>query len=358
MAFRLATAKDGAEVIKAADRPTLRLFKVGRAYTNEPQKDVSGKWELSTPQSAEGFSAVAYFFGTELQKKVDVPIGLIEADWGGTRAEAWISRETFDALKLPYEPAWTHEWLHPATKPASTQPAKERPYEAPAVIYNGMIAPIAGYAMAGVVWYQGETNTAYPVEYRRVLTALINNWRSAWGRNDATFLIVQLPNFKGPTRDWVALRKSQAQVPREVPGVGLVVTIDIGNSTNIHPTDKLPVGQRLAALAGALVYELPGPFTGPSFRSMEIHGKEAVVHFRCTFGGLKAKGELSGFEVAGADGKFVAATGRIDGDAVVLRAEGVEKPKFARYGWANDPTCTLYNGAGFPAEPFSTQLDE
>jgi sialate O-acetylesterase len=258
-------------------------------------------------------------------------------------------------LKLPYEPQWTQEWLHPKQNPASTQPAKERPYEAPATLYNGMIAPIAGFAMRGVIWYQGETNTAYPVDYRRVLASLITSWRESWGQGEFPFLIVQLPNFKGPTRDWVALRHSQAQVASEVPNVGMAVTIDIGNPHDIHPTDKQPVGHRLAALAAKMAYGLNVPYAGPTLKSMKVVGKEIVVSFDHADGGLVAQGDLSGFEIAGADGKFVPAAARIDGDAVIVGAPDVSGPEQVRYGWANDPKCTLYNTAGFPAAPFSTR---
>src|SRR6185295_9914047 len=136
----------------------------------------------------------------------------------------------------------------------------------------GMIAPITGYAMRGVAWYQGETNTVYPVEYQRVLTALISNWRAAWGQGDFPVLVVQLPNFESAGRDWAALRASQAAVAKEVPNVGMAVTIDIGNPKDIHPTEKLTVGRRLAAVAENMVYGMDVPDRGPTFQSMKVAG--------------------------------------------------------------------------------------
>jgi len=372
MAFKLKTAANAREAIPVANNPSLRLFWVDRAYNDLPLSDLKGEWKVCTPEVAAEFSAVGYFFGSKLAKKLDVPVGLIEADWGGTRAEAWLPRATFDAMKLPYEPAWTNEWLHPKKKnTASTEPVRERPYEAPCTIFNGMISPMVGFPIRGVAWYQGETNTAYPKDYERVLTALITSWRDAWGAEDRSagasssakpqaggvpfpFLVVQLPNFLGPSRDWVTLRQSQANVAKNVPNVGMAVTIDIGDPHNIHPKNKEPVGHRLAALAEKMAYGMDVVCRGPTFKSVSVSGDEASVQFDHADGGLSGKdGEVSGFEIAGVDGKFVPAEARIDGQSVVLKAAGVKEPKTVRYGWKNEIHCTLYNGAGFPAEPFS-----
>jgi sialate O-acetylesterase len=358
MEFSLKRASNADEAIKAADRPTIRLFKVGRAVKDQPQEDVAGgKWELCTPQTAADFSAVAYFFGVDLQHALgDVPIGLIQPSWGGTRAEAWMPRKTFDVLKLPYEPAWTQEWLHPKPNRNSTQPAIVRPHEAPAVLYNGMIAPIAGYALRGVIWYQGETNTAYPDQYRDVLAAMITSWRTAWGQGDFPFLIVQLPNFRN-TRFWPTLRAAQQRVANEVPNCGLAVTIDLGNPKDIHPTNKQPVGHRLALLAEKLAYGKDVECSGPVFKSVMVDGDNAVVSFDHVAEGLVARGgEVQGFELAGPDGKFLPARAKIDGNNVLVQSEGVSSPAMVRYGWENDPTCTLYNQANLPAAPFEAKV--
>jgi sialate O-acetylesterase len=352
MTFELKNAANGAEAMKSADRPTMRLFIVGRIYPETPTDEVKGKWVLCSPETVKDFSAVGYFFGNELGQKMNVPVGLIESAWGGTRAEAWMPRATFDALKLPYEPAWTQEWLNPKPTRATTQPIK-RPHEAPAVLYNGMIAPIAGYAMRGVIWYQGETNTAYAEKYRDVLTAMIGSWRAAWGQGDFPFLIVQLANLQN-TRFWPTLREAQVQVAREVPNCGLAVTIDIGNPKNIHPTDKQTVGHRLAVVAEKVAYGKDVAYSGPVVKSVRADGSRAVVEFDHVDGGLAAKGDLLGFEVAGADGKFVPATATIDGDRVILT--GVDSPRSVRYAWANDPKCTLYNKADLPAVPFDATV--
>jgi sialate O-acetylesterase len=356
MGFSLERAASGAKAVTSADRPQMRLFTVGRAHPDQPQTELSGRWEVCTPETAGDFSAVAYFFGAALQSNLDQPIGLIESSWGGTRAEAWIPRESFDALKLPYEPQWTEQWLNPTPDPtAGTQP-KPRSYQAPAVVYNGMIAPMAGYAMRGVIWYQGETNTAYPAQYRDVLTALITGWRKGWGQGDYPFLVVQLPNFGTRTRDWPTLRDGQAEVAKQLPNVALAVTIDVGNPKDIHPRDKKTVGERLALAARKIAYGQDIPYSGPTFRSINVTGNSAAIRFDHVYDGLVAKGgTLRGFEIAGADGNFVPAEARIEAEQVIVSAAGVLAPAAVRYGWANDPQCTLYNTAGLPAVPFQAK---
>jgi sialate O-acetylesterase len=358
MVFPLARASTADEALKTAERPTMRFFKVGRAIKDQPQTELAGgEWVVCTPKTAPAYTAVGYFMGAELQDKLNVPVGLIESDWGGTRAEAWIPREAFDALRLPYEPEWTEQWLHPKQNPKAKKPEPARPHEAPAVLYNGMIAPLAGYAIRGAVWYQGETNTAYPAEYERVLGALATSWRAAWKQGDFPLLVVQLPNFLGKSRDWATLRASQAKVAKDLPNVGLAVTIDLGTPDNIHPTNKQPVGHRLALIARKMAYGQDVACSGPTFKSLEVNGGEAVATFDHVDDGLVARGgEVLGFELAGDDGKFVPATGKIKGPTVVLQADGVASPKAVRYAWANDPKCTLYNTIDLPAAPFSTQM--
>lgn len=363
MSFPVHNASTGPEALKSADRPNLRLFKSARAYTKEPQADLPPtKWQLSSPESAKDFAAVGYFFATDLAKDVHVPIGLIESDWGGTRAEAWLPKPVFDSLKLPYEPAWTEQWLHPTPNAKGGEgeplPARDRSYMAPGVIYNGMIAPIAGFAIRGVIWYQGETNTAYPADYRNVLSALVTSWRAAWQQGDFPFLVVELANFGTKTRDWPTLRASQAQVAHDLPNVGLAVTIDLGDAHNIHYKDKQTVGHRVALVARHLAYgQADVPYSGPTLKSAQANGAEVTLTFDHANDGLVAKGDtLKGFELAGADGKFVAAQARIVGDNVSLHADGVSSPAAVRYGWANDPQCTLFNRANLPASPFEAKL--
>jgi sialate O-acetylesterase len=229
------------------------------------------------------------------------------------------------------------------------------------VLYNGMIAPIAGFASRGVVWYQGETNTAYPKEYKLVLASLVKSWRAAWSDAGADhrldFLVVQLPNYIGATRDgaWATLRESQAAVATNVPAVGLAITIDVGETKDIHPKDKLTVGKRLSLLAQKRIYDRDVECYGPTPKSLHVVNDTAIVDFDQLAGGLVAKGELSAFEIAGDDGKYVPALAKIDGQTVVVRAPAISQPKSVRYAWSNDPKATLFNKADLPAAPFEAK---
>jgi sialate O-acetylesterase len=220
-----------------------------------------------------------------------------------------------------------------------------------------MIAPLAGLGVRGVIWYQGETNTAYPEQYDEVLTGLITSWRDAWKQGDFPFLIVQLAAFDSGTRDWPTLREAQARVARDVPDTGLALAIDVGEPKDIHPKDKLTVGKRLALVARKVAYGEDVVASGPAFKSAEVSGDKVTIHFDHVDGGLKTRGGvLEGFELAGVDGKFIAAEGTISGDQIVLSAPGIAAPTEIRYAWANVPKCSLYNSSDLPAVPFRASL--
>jgi sialate O-acetylesterase len=208
-----------------------------------------------------------------------------------------------------------------------------------------------------VIWYQGESNSALaraPL-YKRVFSTMIEDWRHEWAVGDFPFLYVQISNFKsGPGEDWAELREQQLKT-LELRNTAMAVTIDIGNPDNVHPTDKVDVGHRLALAARALAYGEGVSYSGPIFRQATPEGGEIRAWFDHHAKGLIAKGgELTGFEVADADGKFVSATAKIDGNTVVVTSDAVTEPKFVRYGWANSPQCNLFNGEGLPASPFTS----
>ena len=355
MERRVDQVADAKETIASADHPQIRLFIVQHANDDQPQDDVKGgKWMICSPETIPHFTAVGYAFGLDLQQKLNVPMGLIESNWGGTRAEAWMTKQAFDRLNLPYEPAWTEESVHPKQDPASTKPTPARPFEAPAVLYNGMIHPLAGLAMRGVIWYQGESNAEHAEKYADVLGAMIKSWREAWGEGDFPFLVVQLANYKSNGK-WADVREAQAAMTTQLPNVGLAVTIDIGESNNIHPMNKAEVGRRLALSAEKIAYGQDIVYSGPTIKSIRIDGDKAILTFDNIGGGLKVKGDkLEGFEVAGEDNNFVSADAKIDGDKVIVTSDAVKSPKVVRYGWADDPRCTLYNDADLPAVPFRT----
>ena len=230
----------------------------------------------------------------------------------------------------------------------------------PTVLYNGMIAPLVSYGIKGVIWYQGESNAGNAKQYQTLLPAMINDWRGRWGEGNFPFLIVQLANFGGnpdqPSESgWAELREAQSLTAVNLPKTGLAVAVDVGNPKDIHPTNKQEVGRRLALAAETVAYGLPGESSGPVFTDMKIGPGAIRVDFSHATGGLVAKGgSLTGFAIAGSDGKFVYADAKIDGNGVVVSSPSVPNPTDVRYGWADSPVCSLYNGFGLPASPFRT----
>lgn len=539
MEFPLQSSAGAQPDIDAPADPLLRMFTVGHELAEAPRVDVaSGAWERATPEARGHFSAVGYYFGRALRAARRVPVGLIHASWGGTPAEAWMSREAlrgwgmpseslrhlaaqtaadraayerqleawkaagspegdFDdpgmlgsakawalpatdirtwrsmALPLGWErlgremqvdggvwfrkqvaipPEWAGRelelqlgaiddvdatyfngalvgatgidvpnyrrarrryrvpasaaragtaviavrvwdrggeggllgptsgmWLAPAgasagerqslagdwrfnaerTRPAMPS-ASGLDSKLPGVLYNGMLAPLLPYTIRGVTWYQGESNERRAPEYHSLLTALIESWRSAWGLGDFPFLIVQLAPFMAiepePSEsDWAIVREAQAQVARELPDAGVVVITDVGDEKDIHPTQKKPVGERLALAARRIAYRENVTASGPTFRSQTLAGDKLVLSFDHVGKGLDVRGErLTGFAIAGNDLRFVNAEASISGDRVVVSSPRVPAPAYVRFGWANYPVVNLWNKDGLPATPFRT----
>lgn len=535
MEMTMAKAKGFAAERAGANLPRLRHIEVQRNRASEPKEMIGGKWQACSPDTVGGFSAVAYFFGRDLHRELDVPIGLVTSAQGGTTCEGWISASRLAAepgLAAPFagylnavaavdqqkartgkdypelvadwlqandpgthaDPAWSQPghatagwtsarvpgvfeytgavpknydgtiwvrrevvvppelagrratlklgmigdldttWVNgvrvgamwkdyetraypvsakllkagansiavriintggsagfksmkPADialvfddgrslplagtwrlragvdlKAAPALPLRRPDGTAPASLYNGMIAPLVPMALTGAVWYQGEGNagsSAY--SYRSLLTALIGDWRAKFAQGDFPFIIVSLPNYRArqekPSESaWAEIREAQAQVAKNLPACGLAVTIDAGEAGNLHPSDKQPVGVRLALAARAVAYRQPVAWSGPWFRSMAVEGGRVRVSFDHVGAGLRAKdgAALAGFAVAGEDRNFVWADARIEGDAVVVSSERIPKPAAVRYGWADNPECNLTNDTGLPAVPFRT----
>jgi sialate O-acetylesterase len=231
----------------------------------------------------------------------------------------------------------------------------------PSVLYEGMLKPIAPLSIAGVLWYQGEENSPRGYEYRKVLPALIADWRNLFGQGDFPFYIVSLPEFKPRSAtpvdgdEWAETRESQAITAATVPNTCLAVTIDTGDPDNIHTKDKLPVGQRLAYCALAKYYGKHVVYEGPTLTSVERLPRSIRLHFAHSDGGLVAKGDkLQEFAIAGEDRKWYWADARIEGDTIVVSSPSVPNPKEVRYAWQSNPAANLFNGAGLPAGPFRT----
>ncbi len=228
------------------------------------------------------------------------------------------------------------------------------------VLYNGMIAPLLPFAIKGAIWYQGESNAGRAEQYRKLLPAMIEDWRRRFGVGEFPFYIVQLaafqPVYDHPRdNDWAELREAQALTARHVPHCGLAVAIDIGEANDIHPKNKAEVGRRLALCALGESYGRKTEYSGPWYHSMKVTGNEIRLSFDHLDGGLAAKGgELHGFAIAGEDRNFVWANASIDGNHVLVSSPAVPKPVAVRYGWDINPVCNLYNHAGLPAVPFRT----
>ncbi len=221
-----------------------------------------------------------------------------------------------------------------------------------------MVAPELDYPVKGVIWYQGESNAklTYAPLYAREFPALIADWRMKWRQGNVPFLFVQLANFtSGPSENWAIVREAQRRT-LEVANTAMAVTIDIGDPDNVHPADKQTVGQRLALAARALAYNEPVEYSGPLFRQASPDADGMRVWFDHAAGGLVSKGgDLTGFEIAGDDRRFIAATARIDNRSIVVTSPQVSAPKYVRYGWSNAPVLNLYNSAGLPASPFTSE---
>lgn len=375
MAFQLHRAENGAEAIADAADAQLRFFFVPHESADAPQKEVVGSWKESSSQTASNFSAVAYFFGRDLRRARNVPVGLIEASVGGTPAEAWTSREALAAdpelkkiLELyaanlsNYDSAMAEHTAAQKAAAASGKPTPARPKKAadprvtakrPAGLYNAMIAPLQPYALAGAIWYQGEANSGRAEQYQKLFPAMIRNWREAWGQGEFPFLFVQIAPHERMTPE---IREAQSLTARNVPRTAMAVIVDVGNKSDIHPKKKEPVGARLALAARAIAYGEKVESSGPIFSKMTTEKSRAILSFTHA-GGLVAKGgTLAGFTIAGPDGKFVSATARIEGERVVVQADAVKEPAAVRYGWENAPVVNLFNGAGLPASPFRTDV--
>jgi sialate O-acetylesterase len=380
-------AGDPEAEIAAARHPRIRLFRAMHRVSEYAYDDLWGKpWAECAPETVADFSAVGLHFGRNLQEKLNVPIGLIQIAWGGTPIDSWTSfgALTSDASLMPALAEWARMMRgHPAAllryqqsarqweaaaarakaariafdEPAPAKPVgPEGPWK-PGVIFNGMVAPATRYAIRGVIWYQGESNTALtraPL-YGRLFRAMIEDWRRAWGLGGLPFLFVQLAGFGADSEsDWPELREAQRRALSET-NTAMIVAIDLGERDNIHPKNKREVGRRLSLAARALVYGESIEWSGPLFRRVTAESAALRIWFDHASGLTARDGEPRGFEVAGEDRLWSPAAARIDGATVVVASPLVPSPRYVRYAWANIPDVNLFNAEGLPAAPFRSE---
>ncbi|MBD0831622.1 sialate O-acetylesterase [Aestuariibaculum sediminum] len=331
------------EEINNAVYPNIRLFNVPKHQSASRQNDTKGNWTECSPNTMKDFSAVAYFFGRELHKELNIPIGLINSSWGGTRAEVW-----FNANYLKSKPHLVESKTHFTENKWHTAE--------PGYMFNAMVAPLIPFKIAGAIWYQGEANRVSPHIYKDVLSALIENWRAEWGYN-FPFYFVQIAPFNYKEKHaGVLIREAQLKTFKDVYNTGMVVVSDIGNINNIHPKNKQDVGKRLAQWALTKNYNDKGKaFSGPIYREVKKEGQKMVIYFDYAEDGLMKNGdELTEFEICGADKIFIKARAKIKGDIVMVWHNKIKNPLAVRFAWNNKAEPNLYNKAGLPASCFRT----
>ncbi|MBU81745.1 MAG: sialate O-acetylesterase [Planctomycetota bacterium] len=416
MQFRVDKALNAEQEIAAADYPGIRQLNMNRTAAYLPNTDADGEWSVCSPGTAGKYTAVGYYFARKLYKELKIPIGLIDASWGGTGVEPWIPEAGYRMIPelnkqleelefgLPASPAGKEKWeryldgIEQWLPGAGRQVARgklpvnipARPGRLPAThhgltkIYNAVINPLIPYAIRGTIWYQGESSWGHGPHYFYLKQGLIEGWRARWNQppasartmpgRDFSFYTVQLANLHPYNQKpeggdgYARIREAQRRC-LELSNTGLAVTYDIGNPTDIHPKNKQDVGLRLALWALAKDYGKEVVYSGPLFERIEIKGNEAHIHFTCTGSGLMAgnkdgpgaaqavQTKLEGFAVAGSDKKWHWAEAKItpDGKSLIVTSAQVSEPAAVRYAYRWNPFhSNLYNKEGLPAAPFRT----
>lgn len=385
--------------IAAANFPLIREITIKPAAADTPQTTAPGNWRPCSPSTVNNFSAVGYFFARDLHQKLNVPIGIINASWGGSKIEPFMTPASlaadphgppvlahwkqatadYPAAKARYDEelaAWTA--AKSAAEKAGEKFSQKKPstppgpghQSTPAGSYNAMIHPVVPYALRGVIWYQGESNVGKHEHYRTLFPSLIAGWREVFNQPEMPFYWVQLAAWgangdpQGVGFPW--LRDAQTRT-LSVPHTGQALAIDIGETNDIHPANKQDVGHRLARLALRRTYGQSDVIdTGPVFAKIELNAgapNRLRVHFDHVAAGLKNTNAedpeaVLGFEVAGADKQFKPASARIEnpttGLVLITAPDAIAAPAFVRYAWRNDPKNTLANSEGLPTTPFRT----
>jgi sialate O-acetylesterase len=398
MEWALFKTTGGEEAIANSTNPLLRIFNVPHNAQMQHVNEIESKWVLSEAKTTKNISGVGYYFLSKLQKELKVPVGFINASYGGTIIEAWLSKEVlaqlpnkdkymdvdkmkrqYDSIVLKAKPLIeAYEKAKDSAKLIG-QPAPPRPQGIPlefkgtTSIYNGEIYPLIPFAIKGIAWYQGESNayTQRASTYPQLLTSLIHSWRKEWNRADLPFIVIQLSGDAKKVQEnpvessgKAMLKEAQLQVVQSIKNTVLVTTSDCGE-LDVHYRDKQPIGARVCNAALAVAYQQKIEYTGPLYRNHEILGNKISIGFTHAENGLIVKSDsvkpvsLYGFAIAGEDKKFYHANAIIEGNKVVVSSANVAKPVAVRYAWADFSfQWNLFNTEGYPASTFRTDTWE
>lgn len=387
MAWPVQAANDADMESQAADFPSIRLISVPNVGSQVPLNDFKGAWQACAPDTVRDFSAVGFFFGRQIHQTINVPVGLIDNAWGGSACEAWVRRDLLeqDEKYAPLMQRWaeTEATWDPAVAQQKYEAALKRWQETrrgnrpraprnpltgnqrPGNLYCGVLHPVIGYTIRGAIWYQGESNASRAYQYRDLFPLMIQNWRDEWGQGDFPFYWVQLADYMAEKdapagSAWAELREAQTMTMSRLPNTGEAVIIDLGEASDIHPTNKQDVGKRLARWALANQYSVNIPFRSPHYRSHEVADGRIQVTFDDVAGGLDTfdVNDLIGFQIAGEDQQFVFASAQLvegpEKNTVEVWSEQVPNPVAVRYAWADNPVCNVRSRAGLPLTPFRT----
>ncbi len=400
MEFELGNCKGGEEALQNDESNDVRYYYVPKTTLLDENHDEAlnaASWELfSDKESARHWSAAAYFCAKEMAQYLDVVVGIIGCNWGGTSASCWIDRKyarggaavyfgeydaylagrTVDEAVSDYRDyqKYQSEYDEKRTEFLKTSPnateaeiadvCGENKYPgppapcnpcSPGILYDSMVKSVCPYTLGGVLWYQGETDESHPHAYYTLLTQLIRNWREAWRDDSLPFVIGQLPMYAGENPDgesWALIREAQMRVYDTIKNTGIVVLADCGERDNIHPVDKQPVGHRFAMQILDMVYGGCDGAFAPMIDYPVWRGETVELRFKYSRGGFKANGEPEGFEVCGEDGVYYPAYADISGERIFITAKNVKNPCGVRYLWRNYAEVHIFSAFGLPLAPF------
>ena len=334
------------DALLTAGNNNLRLYTVGKLSIATPQDTCKGSWSVATAESVSKFSAVGYFFARILQQSLNIPVGIITSNWGGSRIEAWMKNDVITGFADAYK---------------QTIQEKMQPNQRASKLYNGMIAPIVNYNIKGAIWYQGESNIINYQDYTALQEAMVKSWRTDFGVGDFPFYFVQIaPHIYGNSKanNSAFQREAQYNSIALIPNSGMVATVDIGEEKSIHPAEKVTVSKRLALWALSETYNMKGlPYKSPAYKTMQVKDSVVVISFENATNGLTTFGKtVESFEVAGQDSIFYPAKLTINQKQARVYSPKVKVPVAVRYNFCNfSPTNGfLYNTAGLPVLPFRT----